>query len=59
LTTKRVYKPAFSVEKAVEILEEGRGTPFDPELIEIFLSNMDKVLEIRQAFPDESSNPPY
>ena len=32
LVSKRVYKEAFSFEKANEIILEGMGTRFDPEL---------------------------
>ena len=35
--TKRVYKDAVTHEKAVEIIREGRGTHFDPELADVFL----------------------
>lgn len=37
LTTKRPYKDAFSKEKAMEIIKEGIGTQFDPDLAPIFL----------------------
>lgn len=37
LTTKRCYKPAFPHEKAVEIITEGRGGHFDPEVVDAFL----------------------
>jgi response regulator RpfG family c-di-GMP phosphodiesterase len=33
LISKRVYKPAFSHEKAMEIIREGRGRHFDPDVI--------------------------
>ena len=31
LSTKRAYKPAFPLEKCFSILQEGRGTHFDPQ----------------------------
>lgn len=37
LTSKRVYKPAFSMEVALEIIREGQGTQFDPKCVEVFL----------------------
>jgi len=37
LRSKRVYKDAFSHEKAVEIIENEREKSFDPELVDIFL----------------------
>lgn len=36
LISKRVYKPAFSHQKACDIIIEGSGTHFDPDLIEAF-----------------------
>lgn len=36
LTTKRIYKPAFPHEKAREIILEGRGTDFDPDVVDAF-----------------------
>ena len=36
LTSERPYKQPFSFEKAMAILEEGRGLHFDPELLDLF-----------------------
>lgn len=38
LISKRVYKPPFTHEKAVEIISQDSGTHFDPDLIEAFLA---------------------
>ena len=48
LTSKRVYKPAFTKEKALEMIAEGKGTQFDPKCVEVFLESVpdiDVVLE--------------
>ena len=37
LISKRPYKEAFPKEKAIQIIREGIGTQFDPELGPIFL----------------------
>ncbi|WP_319372158.1 HD domain-containing phosphohydrolase [uncultured Ilyobacter sp.] len=37
LRMKRTYKESFTHEKAVAIINEGRGEDFDPELVDIFL----------------------
>ncbi|MEG3618710.1 HD domain-containing phosphohydrolase [Magnetovibrio sp. PR-2] len=42
LTSRRPYKEPFSIEKATNILEEGRGQHFDPELLSIFLERCDE-----------------
>jgi HD-GYP domain-containing protein (c-di-GMP phosphodiesterase class II) len=38
ITHRRRYSPARSFSEAVRAIEEGRGTQFDPELVDIFLS---------------------
>jgi putative two-component system response regulator len=50
LTSKRPYKEAFSNDKAFQILWEGRGKHFDPELVDLFLSSVDEIVEIQSAF---------
>lgn len=46
LTTERPYKKAWPLEKAVGIIKEGRGTHFDPELVDIFIDNLDQISDI-------------
>jgi len=38
LTSERSYRPAFSHQKAIEIMERNRGKMFDPELLDAFLA---------------------
>ncbi len=45
LVSTRPYKEAYSHEKAVEIIAEGKGTQFDPMLVEVFLSISDEFKE--------------
>lgn len=52
LISKRVYKPAFSHEKAVELIVEGRGTHFDPRMVDAFLELQDEFRAIAAAFVD-------
>jgi len=49
LRSDRPYKKAFTHEKSVEIIMEGRGTHFDPMLTDLFLSVADKFNIISQA----------
>jgi putative two-component system response regulator len=52
LTTKRVYKPAFPLDEAIEIMRSRRGKDFDPALLDTFLDAMDDVLAIRAEYAD-------
>jgi len=53
LISKRVYKEAFSHEKAVAIVVEGRGTHFDPDIVDAFISIQEEFREIALRFADE------
>jgi len=53
LNSKRVYKNAMTLESVLKIMREGRGTHFDPKLIDLFLNNIDDFSEIQKQFPDE------
>ncbi|MBN2222183.1 MAG: HD domain-containing protein, partial [Vallitaleaceae bacterium] len=46
LTSKRVYKNAFSFEDSVATLVEGKGQHFDPFLIEVFLEQLDEIQKV-------------
>jgi len=53
LTSERVYKKAFSVEKAMEIMQEGRATHFDPHLFDLFKNNLDQFIQIKNKNQDK------
>ncbi len=48
LVSERVYKKAMKHDEAVKIINEGRGTQFDPKLVEIFniVENKMKKLKV-------------
>jgi putative two-component system response regulator len=50
LTTRHVYRPAFTHEKAHEIICEGRGTQFDPDVVDAYLANVDRFVEIHNRY---------
>jgi len=52
LTTHRVYKEAFSHEKAVRIIREGSGTQFDPDIVEAFMKREKAFAELAQKMAD-------
>ncbi|ETR70013.1 MAG: hypothetical protein OMM_09132 [Candidatus Magnetoglobus multicellularis str. Araruama] len=52
LVSKRVYKPPFSHEKAVKIILEGRGSHFDPTLVDAFYEINDNFRKIALNFAD-------
>ncbi len=50
ITTKHVYKPAFSHAKAHEIICDGIGTQFDPDVVQAYIANQGRFLEIHNRF---------
>ena len=48
LVSERPYKAAFSHEKAMQIIGEGRGTQFDPDLVDLFLQLSDEIKKIHE-----------
>lgn len=53
LTSERPYKQAWSIEKTLGLLKEESGQHFDPHLVDLFLANLDQILEIKERFKDE------
>jgi putative two-component system response regulator len=49
LISVRPYKPAFSHEDSVRIIIEGKGSHFDPALVDVFIEVSDKFKEIAES----------
>jgi putative two-component system response regulator len=56
LISKRVYKEAFSHARALEIILEGRGSHFDPDLVDAFLSIQYECLDIATQYSDSDED---
>jgi putative two-component system response regulator len=52
LTSDRVYRPAFPVKTAVEMMRSERSTHFDPEMLDAFLGTLDELEGIRRTYAD-------
>ncbi len=52
LISKRIYKPPLSHQTAVEIIREGKGKHFDPDIVDVFLEISDRFREIAHEFAD-------
>ncbi|MBW3597070.1 MAG: response regulator [Planctomycetes bacterium] len=53
----RVYRPAMPEPQVLQILEEGRGTHFDPDLLRLFFVALPEMRRIAQEYPDECFAP--
>lgn len=54
LISKRVYKPAFPHEKASEIILQGRGSHFDSEIVDVYVTVEEEFKQIAQEFSDHT-----
>ncbi|HWR41136.1 MAG TPA: DUF3369 domain-containing protein [Patescibacteria group bacterium] len=52
LGSRRVYKKAWEMDEILKVLKKERGRQFDPVLVDLFLENLDAILQIRDQFPD-------
>lgn len=57
VTSERSYKPAYSNDIAIRILRDGRGSQFDPKIVDVFLENLDEVMAIQQKYADTVAQP--
>ncbi len=53
LSSARPYKKAFPIEKCLQILREGRGTHFDPNVLDAFFRRQDVAISIRGEYGDD------
>jgi putative two-component system response regulator len=56
LISRRVYKDSMSHEKAIAIIEEGKGSHFDPDMVDTFLSIQDEIKAIAARYADSDTD---
>lgn len=52
LTTDRIYRRRFDLATALRMMKDGRGTLFDPDLLDRFFESIDQVLEVKEQNED-------
>ena len=52
LISKRVYKEPMSVEKATQVIIEGRATHFDPAVVDAYLAGQATFVDIARRYAD-------
>lgn len=56
LSSKRVYKDAFSREKCVQIVKEERNKHFQGKILDILLENLDEIYDFREDLKEFSQD---
>jgi HD-GYP domain-containing protein (c-di-GMP phosphodiesterase class II) len=52
LSSKRVYKEKWDMERVLDEMKQCKGTHFDPDLVETFFANLDTIQSIYERYPD-------
>jgi putative two-component system response regulator len=52
LISRRVYKPAFTHQQALDVMRKGRGTHFDPDVLDAFFEIEGQFAAIADEFRD-------
>lgn len=56
LISRRVYKTGMPHEKAVQIISEGKGTHFDPDMVDAFIELQNEFKAIAARFVDSDTD---
>jgi len=56
LTSRRPYKEPFPLKEALKIVAGGRGTHFDPAVVDAFFDIQEEILAIKTEFSDPFSS---
>ena len=56
LISRRVYKPPMSHDKAVSIIQEGRGQHFDPDIVDTFVTLADAFKAVADRYLDSDQD---
>ena len=56
LISQRVYKPALPHDRAVQIVFQGRGSHFDPDMVDAFIGIQQEFDAIAQRYKDSDTN---
>jgi len=52
LMTKRPYKSAWTIEHTLDEIKKGKGTHFDPQLVDAFVEILPQINHIREKYVD-------
>ncbi|MCI7565068.1 MAG: HD domain-containing protein [Treponema sp.] len=46
VSAKRCYRDAMPIDQCFQIIEKGRGTDFDPDLVDVFLAAKEEIIKV-------------
>ena len=54
VTSKRVYKPSFSLEETLTLIRQENGKHFDPAVVQAFFRALPKIQKIMEEYTPKS-----
>ena len=58
LTSRRIYKPSFSLEETLKIIDRDAGSHFDPKVVEAFRRCLPQIVPIMEAYAPREGHEP-
>ena len=52
LNSKRPYKEPYTAEQSLDIIKEGRGNYFDPDVVDAFIAIQEEILSIKEHYSE-------
>jgi len=52
MASRRCYREAMEMDAVLAVIRDGRGTHFEPRLVDVFLANLTEFVSIIRAYPD-------
>ncbi len=49
LMSKRPYKPPLTIDQTIDIIRAGRGTHFDPAVVDVFMNSLKEIIKLWQT----------
>jgi len=56
LTSHRVYRDAWPLDRTIEQLVRDKGSHFGPDVVDLFLESMDEVLQLKERYADRTTS---
>jgi response regulator RpfG family c-di-GMP phosphodiesterase len=52
LGSERVYKAAWELDRILNLFKEERGQHFDPQIVDVFMEQLPKIINVRDNYTD-------
>ena len=53
LSSDRIYRPSWEIDKVLDLIKKEKNEHFDPILADLFFENLDEILAIKETYRDQ------